>query len=488
MNKIRTDLIIEKEGRFRALLLSSNDTVYTLTPDWKTMTALDGNGFISNVNEPTADWIDKFIPPSEKDKLREAIHKAIVQKSRFELEHMVFTAEGKLGWIFSRAIPVLNETGGIIEWFGSASNITKRKRAEIALLESKDQAEKQKRLYEAITRSTPDLIYVFDLEYRFTYANEALLTMWGKSWDEAIGKRLIENGYEDWHAEMHEREIDEVCLTKRPIRGEVAFPHAVLGRRTYDYIFTPVLNEAGEVEAVAGTTRDISEIKKNEERRKDFISMVSHELKTPLTSSMAYVQLLQSKKNGLNNENSQGFLNRIGSQLKKMAGLINGFLDVSRFHATGIQLKNERFLLKSLLEEVVEEMLSTSPKHGILIIPSMEVEINADRERVGNVLTNFISNAVKYAPMDSSIRISVERDDDNVWVSVQDEGPGVKEGDIERVFDRFFRSNDNPNTGVSGFGIGLYLSSEIIKAHGGSIGVENVPTGGSRFYFSLPLE
>jgi PAS domain S-box-containing protein len=123
----------------------------------------------------------------------------------------------------------------------------------------REQSDKLKRLHEAITSGTPDLMYVWDLEYKFTYANSALLTMWGKTWETAIGKGLRENGYEEWHAAMHEREIDFVRETKQSVRGEVAFPHAVLGKRIYDYILIPVINEAGEVEAVAGTTRDVTE-------------------------------------------------------------------------------------------------------------------------------------------------------------------------------------------------------------------------------------
>jgi PAS domain S-box-containing protein len=117
----------------------------------------------------------------------------------------------------------------------------------------------------SISASTPDLIYAFDLSYRFTYVNNAVLSMWGKTWEQAIGKSLLENGYEPWHAEMHEREIDQVVATRQPIRGEVSFPHAVLGNRIYDYIFVPVTNQLGEVEAVAGTTRDITEIRKAED-------------------------------------------------------------------------------------------------------------------------------------------------------------------------------------------------------------------------------
>ncbi|MGZ3910827.1 MAG: PAS domain-containing sensor histidine kinase [Flavisolibacter sp.] len=145
--------------------------------------------------------------------------------------------------------------------FCVAYNVTQQVLIQKKIEDVQQQTDKQKRLYEAITGSTPDLIYVFDLNYRFTYANQALLTMWGKQWEEAIGKGLKENGYESWHAAMHEKEIDQVVSTKLPIRGEVSFPHAALGKRIYDYIFVPVLNTTGEVEAVAGTTRDITEIK-----------------------------------------------------------------------------------------------------------------------------------------------------------------------------------------------------------------------------------
>lgn len=148
----------------------------------------------------------------------------------------------------------------------TTEDITEKKQAETDLNTALALAEKQKRLYDSIINTTPDLVYVFDLNYIFTYANKALLTMWGKSAEDAIGKGLRENGYEEWHAEMHEREIDQVASTKKSIRGTVSFPHAELGRRIYDYIFAPVFNEKGEVEAVAGTTRDITEIKLAEEK------------------------------------------------------------------------------------------------------------------------------------------------------------------------------------------------------------------------------
>jgi PAS domain S-box-containing protein len=165
-----------------------------------------------------------------------------------------------------------DDSGAIVGQLATSIDVTEkvlsRKKVEesaTAAIIAKNEAEKMKRLYETITGNTPDLIYVFDLNYRFTYANKALLEMWGKTWDAAIGRGLRENGYEEWHAQMHEREIDQVNFTKKSIRGEVSFPHATLGKRVYDYILVPVLNEKGEVEAVAGTTRDITDQKKFEQ-------------------------------------------------------------------------------------------------------------------------------------------------------------------------------------------------------------------------------
>ena len=130
----------------------------------------------------------------------------------------------------------------------------------LELEEASREHEKRRRLYETILSNTPDLVYVFDLEHRFTYANAVLLQMWGRDWENAIGKTCLELGYEPWHAAMHDREIEHVKRTKQAIRGEVPFD-GTFGRRIYDYIFVPVLGPNGEVEAIAGTTRDVTDYK-----------------------------------------------------------------------------------------------------------------------------------------------------------------------------------------------------------------------------------
>jgi PAS domain S-box-containing protein len=140
-----------------------------------------------------------------------------------------------------------------------------RTRAEFDRETHAREADRKRRLYEAALSNTPDLVYVFDLDYRFAYANEGLLRMWGKTWDEAIGKNCLELGYEPWHADMHNREIDQVVATRQPVKGEVPFT-GTFGRRIYEYIFVPVLGLSGEVEAVAGTTRDVTDRRMSEEQ------------------------------------------------------------------------------------------------------------------------------------------------------------------------------------------------------------------------------
>ena len=138
------------------------------------------------------------------------------------------------------------------------------------------------RLYEAILQATPDLMYVFDLQHRFIYANGALLDMWGMTAEQALGKTCLELGYEPWHAAMHDAEIDQVIATGQPVRGDVPFPHTSMGVRIYDYIFTPVFGPDGKVEAVAGSTRDVTDRKHHEQHMRLLVNELNHRVKNTL--------------------------------------------------------------------------------------------------------------------------------------------------------------------------------------------------------------
>ncbi|MDO9384303.1 MAG: HWE histidine kinase domain-containing protein [Hyphomicrobiaceae bacterium] len=191
------------------------------------------------------------------------------------------------------------------------------------------------RMLEAIIAATPDLIYAFDLNHRFIFANDALLAMWGKTWNEAVGRTCLELGYEPWHAAMHDGEIDEVVATGRPIRGEVPFL-GTNGRRIYDYIFVPVFDDKGEVEAVAGTTRDVSDRKQVEEHRE----LLTNELQHRVKNTLSVVQAIARQ--------SFGSLAAYGDFSTRLKAL-----------ATGLDILTQRSWSAARLHDLVESVLAT---------------------------------------------------------------------------------------------------------------------------------
>ena len=171
-------------------------------------------------------------------------------------------------WYLARTLPYRTDDDHIAGVVLTFLDITEQKRAEGEIARLASFSERQRRVYETVLTNTPDFVYVFSLDHRVLYANDSLIEMWGRGQDGAIGKTFLEIGYEPWHAEMHNREIDQVRATRKPVRGEVPF-NGTNGRRQYDYIFVPVIGTDGEVEAVAGTTRDVTERKETERQLRD---------------------------------------------------------------------------------------------------------------------------------------------------------------------------------------------------------------------------
>jgi len=220
-----------------------------------------------------------FVHAEDRAATLDAWRSALASNATFAIEHRVRAASGEYRWFLSRAEPHRNTgSGNIIRWFGTSTDIHVQRQAVSELARITVESERRRRFYETFLTNTPDLSYVFDLDHRFTYANKVLLEMWGKTWDEAIGKNCLELGYEPWHAEMHDREIEQVRATKQPVRGDVPF-NGAFGRRIYDYILFPVLGSDGEVEAVAGTTRDVTD-RKNAEARHDALVRMTDEIRS----------------------------------------------------------------------------------------------------------------------------------------------------------------------------------------------------------------
>jgi two-component system sensor histidine kinase VicK len=237
----------------------------------------------------------------------------------------------------------------------------------------------------------------------------------------------------------------------------------------------------------SGIMIDITEQKIDDQRKNDFIGMVSHELKTPLTSLSAYLQLLFVKSQKNNDEFTTEILNKVNHQVRKMGQLINGFLNISRLESGKILLDKTQFDLIELIEDVRREFLITSSQNEIELIAHKPIIIFADYDKIVSVISNLLSNAIKYSPSTSPIIIKVKKEEKDIVVSVKDDGLGIKKSDLNNIFDRFYRSESNITKHISGFGIGLYLSAEIINRHNGKIWVESDEGQGSTFFFSIPI-
>jgi len=216
------------------------------------------------------------------------------------------------------------------------------------------------------------------------------------------------------------------------------------------------------------------------------MSIASHELKTPITSVKASLQVLQrmAAKNEALVE-TVPFVEKAARQVNKLTDIIHELLDVTRVQAGKLELHQTEFNLIELVEECVEQCQAEDGNQKIKIEGEKTVMVNADRNRVEQVISNLLTNAIKYSPSHKQISISIERRDNSlVKISVKDQGIGIPADKIENVFDRFYRvENNSPH--LSGLGLGLYISSEIIKRHGREIGVESTPEKGSVFWFTL---
>jgi len=238
---------------------------------------------------------------------------------------------------------------------------------------------------------------------------------------------------------------------------------------------------------VSGTMLDITERKEDEQRKNDFIAMVSHELKTPLTSLKGYVQLLHIKALKDGDDFRIKTLARAEIQANKMTAMINGFLNISRLDAGKIDLVKQEFSLYGLIGEIIEEVSVVNSQYAFKFNYSENFTISADREKIGYVINNLLSNAVKYSRPNTPIEIQCGLEGNMALVSVNDKGVGIQPHEKDRIFHRFYRTENPISQQVSGFGIGLYLSAEIIKQHDGKIWVDSEPGKGSTFHFSLPV-
>ncbi|HEY0899946.1 MAG TPA: PAS domain-containing sensor histidine kinase, partial [Sphingobacteriaceae bacterium] len=243
-------------------------------------------------------------------------------------------------------------------------------------------------------------------------------------------------------------------------------------------------NEDGDM-IMSGVTQDITEEKNLQQQKDDFISIASHELKTPITSLKASLQILNRLKDQPASPIMPKLIEQANSSLSKVSYLIDDLLNATRMKEGQLKLHRSKFKLSTVAEECCQHVRTTGT-YEIRVTGDKELEVYADKHRLDQVIINFVNNAVKYAPDSKTIDIHIESVDRHARVSVTDRGPGIPKDKLAHLFDRFFRVDEHGKT-YSGLGLGLYIAAEIIQRHEGEIGVESELGWGSTFWFTLPL-
>lgn len=244
----------------------------------------------------------------------------------------------------------------------------------------------------------------------------------------------------------------------------------------------------GKAERFIGTVVDITEKKQEDLRKNDFIAMVSHELKTPLTAVKSYIQILLAKEKMEGNAFKLNALTRAEVQTQKMTLMIQDFLSLARLEEGKIRLNKEVFELHNLIEEIAGDAQFLASSHTVKLQDCEDIIIRADRDKIGQVLMNLLSNAIKYSPKGGSIVIGCVKLGNKVKVFVKDDGIGISLADQQKLFDKFYRVKNEKIKTVSGFGIGLYLVSELLRYHKTKIEVESREDEGSTFYFTMNMQ
>lgn len=243
------------------------------------------------------------------------------------------------------------------------------------------------------------------------------------------------------------------------------------------------LLENGKIQMWVGTNTNIALQKANEEKKDEFLSIASHELRTPLTSIKAFNQLI---KRGGDPQKLESFIQRSSGHIQRLEKLIADLLDVTKMNSGKLEYNMHPFSFSQLLHDSVDNARQFSPTHEIILENSVDILFNGDHFRLEQVLNNFLSNAIKYSPEGNKVIVDSKLDDENIVVSVQDFGIGIAPAHIDKLFDRYYRV-DNTSMRFEGLGLGLFISSEILKRHHGKIWIESQLGKGSTFYFSLPI-
>jgi signal transduction histidine kinase len=253
-------------------------------------------------------------------------------------------------------------------------------------------------------------------------------------------------------------------------------------------IARPVLAPGGTVSMVVSILHDVTERIQAEQRKDTFISMTSHELKTPVTSLKGFSYVLKRHLSKREDTQALSYLERMNVQFERLTRLINDLLDISRMQSDKLMLRVEPVDLDALIDETVETVQATTTTHRLAVRGKTGVRVMGDFERLGQVFINLLTNAIKYSPQAEKVVVhrGLEAEGQQVVVRVQDFGIGIDPVHHKKIFERFYQVTDSKEKTYPGLGVGLYISSEIVARHQGRMWVESRKGQGATFVVTLP--
>lgn len=353
--------------------------------------------------------------------------------------------------------------------------------------EAAEKVRNTEKRYKTLIEKSTDVITLSDNQGNYSFVTPSIKRVLGYSPEEFTKKSGFEMMHPDEIPSISEKFQELLATPGKSLTIEIRGRHKNTSWRWIEATATNLLHDPS-VNAIVSNFRDITD-RKNLERQKDeFMGIVSHELKTPVTSLKAFAQVLQNRFAKAGDDKSVVHLGKMDAQINKLTALIADLLDVTKIEGGRLQFHNDYFKFDEIVSEVVEELQRTTNKHKIEKVGKAKKTIRGDKERLGQVITNLLTNAIKYSPHSDKIIVKTISDRANVTLCVQDFGIGIPKEKQSRIFERFYRETGTQDITYPGLGLGLYIAKEIITRQGGTIWVESKKNKGSTFCFALPID
>jgi PAS domain S-box-containing protein len=436
-----------------------------------------------------------------KDRSQEArfkIQSAISKGENCVVELRNYTKSGKLFYNELYLSAVKNEQGQATHFIGIQNDITARKKVEQALEMNYEETERKvlhrtimlkesEEYLSSIVETIRESLLVMDKNYYILSANNHFLNTFKVSINETKGKLLYELGNGQWNIPELKKMMLEILPTNNPVLDyevEHEFPH--IGKKLMLLNAHRVEFEGQFKDRILLAIEDITERKAIEQRKDDFLSIASHELKTPLTTILGYMQMMQRLLPENSSEKFKSVVSKTGMYVDRLNQLLAELLDVSKIQTGNIELHRHPFDFDKMVSETIEGLQTATPHYKIITKGKVGVSFNGDESHLVQVLTNLVSNAIKYSPDANEIEIYISKVSNFIKISVKDHGMGIQDEELKKIFARFYRVGEIQKR-FPGMGIGLYISDQIVKNHGGTLWAESEVGKGSVFNFTLPI-